>query len=114
MVTQEISRRALLKGGGAAVAGLTALQVAGPAHAFPGHGADEVLPWLDQPPPNPVPEIAKNLLVWEALDSRLTPANNFFVISHYGNPRLDEGSHRLAVGGLVARPRTLTLADLKA
>jgi hypothetical protein len=44
MVTHEISRRALLKGGGAAVAGLTALQVAGPARAFPGHGADEVLP----------------------------------------------------------------------
>jgi len=114
MVTQEISRRALLKGGGAAVAGLTALQVAGPARAFPGHGADQVLPWLDQPAPNPVPKIAQNLLVWEELDSWITPADDFFVISHYDNPELDEASHRLDIGGLVARPRTLTLADLKA
>src|SRR3954452_23351104 len=114
MVTQEISRRTLLKGGGAAVAGLTALQVAGPARAFPGHGADAVLPWLDQPAPNPVPQIAQNLLVWEELDSWITPADDFFVISHYGNPALDGASHRLAIGGLVARPRTLTLADLKA
>ena len=32
---QEVSRRTLLKGGGAALAGLTVLRVAGPAHAFP-------------------------------------------------------------------------------
>jgi DMSO/TMAO reductase YedYZ molybdopterin-dependent catalytic subunit len=114
MVTDEISRRALLKGGGAAVAGLTTLQVAGPARAFPGHRADEVLPWLDQPAANPVPEIAQNLLVWEELDSWITPADDFFVISHYGNPALDEASHRLGIGGLVARPQTLTLAELKA
>ena len=34
MRNQELSRRTLFKGGGAAVAGLGALQVAGPAHAF--------------------------------------------------------------------------------
>jgi hypothetical protein len=34
-VNPEVSRRTLLKGGGAALAGLTMLQVAGPAHAFP-------------------------------------------------------------------------------
>ena len=37
-VNREVSRRTLLKGGGAALAGLTGLtvlQVAGPAHAFP-------------------------------------------------------------------------------
>jgi len=113
VVNQEMSRRALLKGGGAAIAGLGALEVAGPAHAFPGAG-EQVIPWLDQPAPNPVPQIAKNLLVWEQLDSWLTPADNFFVISHYDNPALSASAYRLKIGGLVARPRTLTLADVKA
>ena len=54
MVSQDFSRRSLLKGGGAAFAGLTVLQVAGPAPAFAQAG-EEVVPWLDQPAPNPVP-----------------------------------------------------------
>jgi hypothetical protein len=37
MSRNTVSRRAVLKGGGAALAGLTMMQVAGPAHAFPGH-----------------------------------------------------------------------------
>jgi hypothetical protein len=35
MDVQDLDCRTLLKGGGAAVAGLTVLQVAGPAQAFP-------------------------------------------------------------------------------
>ena len=38
---REVSRRTLLKGGGAALAGLTVLQVAGPAHAFPASAGEE-------------------------------------------------------------------------
>jgi DMSO/TMAO reductase YedYZ molybdopterin-dependent catalytic subunit len=111
---QELSRRSLLKGGGAAIAGLSALQVAGPAHAFPGNRGEEVIPWLDPPPPNPVPGAVGKLLDWEALDSWLTPADNFFTINHYGFPNVDAAAWRLSVGGLVARPRSLSLADLKA
>jgi DMSO/TMAO reductase YedYZ molybdopterin-dependent catalytic subunit len=114
MVNQELSRRTLLKGGGAALAGLTTIQVAGPAHAFPGHPGDEVIPWLDQPAPNPVPQIVPRQLVWEDLDSWLTPADEFFIVSHYGNPPVEEATRPLSIGGLVARPQTLTLADLKA
>jgi DMSO/TMAO reductase YedYZ molybdopterin-dependent catalytic subunit len=114
MAQQELSRRALLMGGGAALAGLSAVQVAGPARALPGDPGDVVIPWVDQPAPNPVPQIASNLLVWEKLDSWLTPADNFFVISHYENPALDEAAFRLSVSGLVARPQSLALADLKA
>ena len=113
METQELSRRTLLKGGGAAVAGLTALRVAGPAHAFPGHpGEEDVLPWLDQPPEPPIP--LPNQIVWEELDSWLTPADNFFVVSHYDQPAIDPDAYRLTIGGLVARPQSLSLADLKA
>src|SRR3954452_19484190 len=111
-----MSRRTLLKGGGAALAGLTAVQVAGPAHAFPGQG-DEVIPWLDPPGPNPVPSEVGNLLDWEALDSWLTPADNFFTINHYGPPpaaAVDAATWRLGIGGLVAQPQSLSLADLRA
>lgn len=108
-----MSRRTLLKGGGASLAGLTVLQVAGPAQAFPGEGG-EVIPWLDQPAANPIANNVRNLLVWEELESRLTPAEEFFVVSHYDEPAVDPQAWRLALSGLVARPQSLTLADLKA
>jgi DMSO/TMAO reductase YedYZ molybdopterin-dependent catalytic subunit len=109
-----VSRRTLLKGG-AALAGLTVLRVAGPTHAF-GQPGEEVIPWLDQPPPPPFsPANVGNLLVWEALDSWLTPTDNFFYVNHYGQPDgLDEATWRVSITGLVARPQSLTLADLKA
>lgn len=93
MTHRNVSRRTLLKGGGAALA---ALQVAGPAHAFTresdqekhsawdedqpdpsqslGQPGDVVLPWLDQPPPFPFPDGAGSQLVWEELDSWLIPS----------------------------------------
>jgi len=111
--TKELSRRTLLKGGGAAVVGLTALQVAGPSEAFPGEpGREEVLPWLDQPtePPISLP----NLLVWEELDSFYTPADDFFVVSHYEQPKLDPSTYRLTIDGLVSKPRSWSLDQLKA
>ena len=115
METQDISRRTLLKDGGAALAGLTVLQVAGPTQVL-GQTTGEVIPWLDQPPPNPVPPAnVGNLLRWESLETRLTPAQNFFFVNHYGQPDgLDEASWRVDIGGLVAHPRSLTMADLKA
>ena len=112
MEVEDFDRRTLLKGGGAAVAGLSVLKVAGPAHAFPGHpGEEEVLPWLDQPsdPPFPTP----NQLKWEELDSWYTPADDFFVVSHYPQPVLSAPDWRLKIGGLVKWPRTLTLEDVK-
>ena len=97
MELRDVSRRTLLKGGGAALAGLS-LQVAGPAHAFArerdqekhtawdndqpdpsqslGQPGDVVLPWLDQPPPAPFPEAGGSQLVWEELDSWLIPPDN--------------------------------------
>ena len=71
-------------------------------------------PWLDQPAPNPVPDAIVRQLDWEALDSWLTPPDQFFVINHYGQPALNAEDWRLGIGGLVARPQSLTLADLKA
>jgi len=111
VVKHDMSRRTLLKGGSAAFAGLSVLRVAGPAHAFPGRpGAEEVIPWLDQPPDPPF-EIHQ--LKWEELDSWLTPNDDFFIVSHFNQPDLDEDAWRLGISGLVAHPRTLTLDHLK-
>ena len=114
MVNRDISRRTLLKGGGAALAGLSTLQVAGPADAFPGHSDETVLPWIDQPtaPPTPFPPGFVQLK-WEDLDSWVTPNDEFFVVFHFGVPILNPESYRLAITGLVSRPQSLRLADLK-
>jgi DMSO/TMAO reductase YedYZ molybdopterin-dependent catalytic subunit len=71
-----------------------------------------VIPWLDRPAPNPVPDVIVRQLDWEALDTWLTPPDQFFVINHYGQPALNATDWRLEISGLVARPRSLTLADL--
>jgi hypothetical protein len=122
---QDVSRRTLLKGGGAALAGLS-LQVAGSAQALSGDAdqekhnewdddqpdpsqslgqpGDVVLPWLDQPPGAPDPNIAGSQLVWEELDSWLIPPEKFHYVAHYGVPTsgLDAGSWHVGVSGLVA------------
>jgi DMSO/TMAO reductase YedYZ molybdopterin-dependent catalytic subunit len=138
---QDVSRRTMLKGGSAALAGLTVLRVAGPTQAFEGlrdrrdqedlaqldalargprrlpvlgEPGAVVIPWLDQPAANPFPGGVGNFLVWEDLESWYTPADNFFFVTHYGIPTVDASTHSLGLAGLVARPRTFTVDDLKA
>ena len=116
MEQREIPRRTVLRSGVAAgAAGLTTVAMTGPARAFPG-AAGIVLPWLDQPAPIPPPaqDVVGHPLVWEELDSRLTPNAEFFTVRHYDEPQLTAAGYRLRVDGLVRRPRTLTLADLTA
>ena len=115
MPRQEMSRRALLKGGGAAIAGLGAAQVAGPARAFPGHD-EEVIPWLDVPPAAPpeVADIIPRQLDWEALDSWLTPDRQVLLRPALRPAGPRRGDWRLEIDGLVAQPAALTLADLQA
>ena len=131
-MSREVSRRTLLKDSGAALAGLTVLQVAGAAHAFPsgeedwnddrtdtsqslGQPGDVVIPWLDQPPPFPAPDFAGSQLVWEELNSWFIPPEKFHFVTHYGIPTgLDNpAAWRVAVAGLVRQRLSLSLADLK-
>ncbi len=104
MSRSEVSRRTVLKGGGAALASLSVLRLAGPAHAFQTPSAGDVIPWLDQPEENPVPEVIVRQLVWEELDSWVTPNDQHFVIKHFDEPALTETDWRLEVGGLVSQP----------
>ena len=115
MDRQAMSRRSLLKQGGAALTGwalLNTLQIGIAPTALAQAGA-EVLPWLDQPAENPVPERVSNLLQWETLDSWITPPEQFFSVSHYGHPEIDVNDWQLEITGLVENPMTLTMADLQ-
>jgi DMSO/TMAO reductase YedYZ molybdopterin-dependent catalytic subunit len=127
----DVSRRTLLKGGGAVLAGATVAQVGGPASAFAGEGAEvgdllvdersvggrspippgEVLEWLDQP--GGAPPGTGNLLHWEMLNSFFTPEDNFFWVRHYEEPEVDPTSYRLTIDGLVERPQSFSLRDLE-
>lgn len=109
MEKPDISRRNLLKGGGA-LTGLSLLRVAFPSSALSASD-EEVLPWFDQPPP----DVADNLHPWEELDTWITPIERFFNVNHYGQPTsLDESTWRLDIGGLVSRPKSLTVDEIKA
>jgi len=113
MTPSDMTRRRLLQGG-SAIAGLSVLRLAGPTHAFQTRAGAEVIPWLDQLAPNPVPEVIVRQLEWERLDSWRTPPDQFFVIKHYNEPTLNANDYRLEISGLVQQPMTLTLAELTA
>ena len=110
----ELPRREFMLQGSAAIAALTAFQASRLAQAFPGSPGDKVIPWLDQPPENPVPQVVANQLKWEDVDSWLTPNDKFFSVAHYDRPVIDEKNWKLEIGGLVKQPLTFTLGELKA
>jgi DMSO/TMAO reductase YedYZ molybdopterin-dependent catalytic subunit len=111
---QEIPRREFIAKGGAAIAGLAAFFATRHAYAFPSRPGEEVVKWLDQLAPNPVPDVIKNQLVWEDFDSWITPNAKFFSIAHFNRPVIDASTWKLEIGGLVKTPMSLTLADIKA
>jgi DMSO/TMAO reductase YedYZ molybdopterin-dependent catalytic subunit len=135
MDQRNVTRRALLKGGGATLAGFSVLHITSSAHGLtgepndddvpfddePGAGGDppelgdDGIPWDDQPDPIPPPlqDAVGDVLEWEQLNSRITPNDQFFRVRHYGRPDLDATDWRLDIDGLVAEPRTLSLDDLK-
>jgi DMSO/TMAO reductase YedYZ molybdopterin-dependent catalytic subunit len=112
VASEGVSRRSLLQRGAALTAlGFLPLSV---ARAFSQRPGEEVLPWLDQPAENPVPEVIGNPLIWEEVDSWLTPSAQFFSVSHYGVQSVSAEDWRLTVGGMVENPITLTLDELRA
>ncbi len=108
------SRRDLLRQGGAALTGLALLNMGAVAHAAPLQAGEEVIPWLDQPGENPMPQVVANQLEWEKVENWITPNEQFFSVAHYNRPQIDASQWKLEITGLVQHPMTLTLDDLKA
>lgn len=110
----KMSRRDLLRQSSAALTGLALFSSLSLPRAAQAQAEVEVIPWLDQPGENQAPQAVVNLLVWEDVDSWITPNEQFFGIGHYEWPEIDFANWTLEIGGLVQNPMTLTLDDLKA
>ena len=104
-----IRRRDLLTGGLAA-AGFAWARFPLPAWAIPAlEDGEEVVPFVDGPQPGP----PNRGLHWPDLDSWITPNEKFFAVSHYGVAKVSAKDYRLEISGLVERPRSLSLDEIK-
>ena len=112
-VTKNTSRRNVLKGGLAA-AGLGLLGL--PEWTMPALAQGEtVVPFTDIPPnfaTNPS-EVVRVLDI-RTIAGNLTPKDQFFTTQHYGHPAIDPAAFRLKISGLVERPKSLSVDELKA
>jgi DMSO/TMAO reductase YedYZ molybdopterin-dependent catalytic subunit len=108
----QTTRREILKGS-LALAGLGVLGI--PEWALPALAQGETLvPFTDIPenvrwetPPD------RRLLDVSTIDSPFTPRDKFATTQHYGHPEVNPTTFRLKVSGLVDRPKSLSLDDLK-
>src|SRR5439155_112598 len=107
MNSQPLTRRDMLRGS-VAFAALAFAQQPLALFGFDEPGADEtVVPFLDVQPKG-------KGLYWQDLRSWITPNDQLYSVSHYGTLKVDPGRWKLDISGLVKRPRTLSLADIKA
>lgn len=97
---------------GLAATGLLALA---PDFVMPALAADEVIvPFTDLPANfNPTPAPDRRALDIRKIDGPFTPKDQFFTTQHYGHPVVDPETFSLKISGLVDRPKSFTLADLK-
>src|SRR5579871_5708125 len=102
------SRRLMLQRGlgGAAAAALCRF----PFGAFGDEAAgDQIIPFLD---PQPL-EAGKATLHWDELKDWITPMDQFFGVQHYGIPPGIAGKFSLEFTGLMGKPKSLSLEEIK-
>src|SRR6059036_1919014 len=106
------TRREMLKGG-LALAGLSVFGV--PEWALPALAQSETLvPFTDLPENmNLTPAPDRRILDIRKIDGPFTPKDQFFTTQHYGHPEVDPATFRLKVTGLVERPKSLSLDELR-
>lgn len=113
-----VSRRELLIQGGSALALSALMDSPLFAQTLAANEDEAVIPFLDRPPSPPDQIVQQygelNTLKWQDITSWITPADQFFNVSHYNRPVIRAEDWRLHIGGLVERPLTLTLDQLKA
>jgi DMSO/TMAO reductase YedYZ molybdopterin-dependent catalytic subunit len=106
------TRRDVLKGS-VALAGLAALGF--PDWVLPALAQGETLvPFTDLPEVfNPTPAPDRRLLDVRTIAGPLTHRDNFFTTQHYGHPEVDAAQFRLKLSGLVDRPMSFSLDELR-
>src|SRR5215217_3249221 len=78
---------------------------------------EKVIAFLDHAPAPPHEAVQAygdlNTRNWDHLSSWITPNEDFFTVSHYNRPVLKPEEWRLQIGGLVERPLSLTLEEIR-
>src|SRR3954468_178903 len=111
-MANQRSRREILKGGLAA-SGIGVLGV--PEWVLPALAQGEtVVPFTDIPdnvrwdtPPD------RRMLDVRTIEGPFTPKDKFATTQHYGHPDVDVATYKLKIGGLVDKPKTISLDELK-
>jgi DMSO/TMAO reductase YedYZ molybdopterin-dependent catalytic subunit len=111
-MVNETSRRDLIKGT-LAMAGLGVLGI--PEWALPVLAQSETLvPFTDIPPnTNFTPAVDRRTFDIRKIAGPFTPKDQFFTTQHYGHPDVDPATFRLKISGLVDRPTSLSLEELR-
>ena len=110
-MSEHITRRESVRRGLAA-ASLLALV---PDWAIPALAQSEtIVPFTDSPANfNPTPSPERRTLDIRKIDGPLTPKDQFFTTQHLGHPVIDPATYTLQVSGLVERPKSFSLDDLR-
>jgi DMSO/TMAO reductase YedYZ molybdopterin-dependent catalytic subunit len=108
----ETTRRNILKGG-LGTAGVMIFGV--PEWALPvlAQGEDAV-PFTDIPANFNTGSGERRTLDIRTIDGPVTPPDQFFTTQHYGIPDVDLAGYKLRISGLVDRPLSLSIDELKA
>jgi DMSO/TMAO reductase YedYZ molybdopterin-dependent catalytic subunit len=110
-----VSRRTLLRQAGLAGLGLAVTDI--PASALEWLQAqEEVVPFTDVPADFATKNEKTGRVAGQdlrRLSSYITPESDYFVVAHYGVPKIDVATWKLDIRGRVANPRTFTLDELK-
>ena len=109
-MTKQRARREVMKAS-LAVAALGVL----PEWVIPALAQGEALvPFTDLPAnTNFAPAPDRRVVDIRRIDGPFTPADQFYTIQHYNQPDFDPATYRLSVSGLVDRPISLSLDDLR-
>jgi len=74
---------------------------------------ETLVPFTDAPPAFPAPGPVNRQYDIRTIDGPFSPADRFFTTQHYGHPVVEPAEFRLKVTGLVNRPLTLSLDELR-
>jgi DMSO/TMAO reductase YedYZ molybdopterin-dependent catalytic subunit len=110
-MSDQPTRRDMLKGSLA----LAGLSLAIPEWVLPALAQGEtVIPFTDLPAnANFTPAADRRLFDVRKIEGPLTPRDQFFTTQHYGHPDIDPATFRLKITGLVERPRSFSLEELR-
>ena len=111
-MTNQNTRRDVLKGG-LTLAGLSLVNL--PEWILPALAQGETLvPFTDLPEKIVLaPTADRRIIDIRNIDGPITPKDQFFTTQHYGHPEVDPATYRLKITGLVDKPKSLSLDDLR-